>query len=221
MKRFLRNVLKFCLVVLILASFGINIGLTIAFLVKNKEVNELNNLYLLAQSNLNQSASEKDLTIENLQSSFRELNDEIQGLRNENNTLKEQLDSTVQEGFGQIKGEILPFIVGDSSFSQYQLVCAQNVSNRNLQYCITVSALEKDYTLVVPAGKYEVTARIASNDSNIVIAKYKGTYTEYIKCAKEKASSQCNKSQLTKPVQIEIKSNQTLEHIDPIDWLTV
>jgi hypothetical protein len=218
MKKVVSFIGKILLVIFILISLGINVGLAVAYIRKSNDLNAVNQTYRDAQANLNSENQESQITIDNLEKSFSDLNDEVERLRRENEMLENDAEEQTKKGFGEIRGEVLPFIVGDSSFSQYQLVCAENITNKNLQYCVTVSALDRNYAIVLPEGKYEVNSRIVTQDPKLVLANYKAYYTEYIKCVREKGQSECDRSQLSKAIQIEVKANQIVNNINPIDW---
>lgn len=216
MKKYLRGCLKLVFVI----SYPILIIGTIAFaalfLFRNNELDQIKNQFNIAQDNINKGKEENQITIENLQDSFDSLNKEITQLKSENAALKEEADAVKAQGYGQIRGSTVPLIVGNSSFSQYQLVCAENVLNKNLQYCKTVPAIEKDFALLVPAGTYQLFAKVVTSDTQF--SDYKAYYTEYIQCVREKRSENCNTSLSSKNIQVVIKAGETISNIDPVDW---
>lgn len=217
MKSFLKKAGKVAIGFLILVLIGVSVALGIAFFLKNRELNDIYSQYNQATDSLNKSDKENQLTIGNLQDSYRELNQKITDLTKENTDLKAKL---LQDGFGAVKGTILPFLTADSNFGQYQLVCAINTVNTNLQYCLSVSGMDTKYTLSVPAGAYIVTARIVSKDGKTTVAGYQATYTEYVQCVVQKGAAACDKTKLTKNVQVEVKAGQVVENINPTDWVT-
>lgn len=216
MKSFLKKAGKVALVFFILILVGIIVALGIAFFFKNRELNNIYSEYNQATQNLNQSDKQNQITIGNLQDSYKELNSKIDSLTKENTDLKAKL---LQEGFGAIKGTILPFLVGDSTTGQYQLVCAQSVSNGNIKYCLTVPALSPKFTMALPEGKYTAYAQIISNDGKTVVPNYQANYTEYIKCVVTTSVDKCDKSKLSNSVQVEVKAGQTATDINPTDWV--
>lgn len=221
-KNFFKRLLKvgFYLTYIILIVAVIVLG--ILSFTKTRELDSVNRLYTDAQGNLNKSDDEKTLTIENLQTSYQELNDEVNRLKSENSELKSVVEKKKAEGYGEINGKVFPFIVGDSSFSQYQYVCAENSQNKSLQHCVTVSAIDQNFKIILPAGKYTVSARILAKDSTNPIATHKAIYSEYVKCVDEKSAAECNTAELsTKPVVIEVKDGSILNEINPVDWTAV
>ncbi|MEO6729545.1 MAG: hypothetical protein ABIM99_06515 [Candidatus Dojkabacteria bacterium] len=217
MKSFLKKVGKIALVFFILVLIGIAVAFGIAYFLKNRELNNIYSEYNQATQNLNQSDKQNQITIGSLQDSYKELNTKITNLTQENDDLKKQL---LQEGYGAVKGTILPFLVGDSTIGQYQLVCAQSVSNGNLYFCLTVSALSPKYTLALPEGKYTIIAKIQTADGKTTVQNYQATYSEYIQCVVNGSVDKCDKTKLTKPLQVDVKAGKTLEDINPTDWVT-
>lgn len=217
MKNFLKNAGRILLVLFILVLIGIGVAFGIAYFLKNRELNNIYGEYNQATQNLNQSDKQNQITIGNLQDSYTELNQKIDSLTKENTDLKGKL---LQDGFGGIKGTILPFLVGDSVTGQYQLVCAVNTLNVNLQYCLTVSALSTKFSLALPEGKYSLNSRILSSDGKSTLANYQASYTDYIQCVIQTGVDKCDKTKLTKTIQFDVKAGQTLENINPVDWVT-
>jgi gas vesicle protein len=214
--KFLKTLMKvFGLVFVLILIAGV-IGLSAGYIIRTREVKRLKNLYKSAESNLNQDLEENQTTIENLEKSFQDMKSENEDLKKKVSDYEEELKKQEVEGFGKITGEILPFIVGDENFNQYQIVCAENVNNNKVRFCLTVQASKKQFSLNVPKGSYYVFANIdTTNDS---LKGYKAYYTEYIKCTEEKDPSECNASDLTKPVEIKIEASKTVSDVDPIDW---
>jgi hypothetical protein len=218
MKGFFRLLRKLLFIFLYLFFVVASIVLAVLLFMKIKELNDINSAYSETATLLNQSEEESQVTIDNLQNSFRELNAEVNRLKIENSGLKNELDRQLKNGYGTIRGEILPLLVGSSSFSQYQLVCAENTSNSNLKYCVTASAFDSSYILVLPSGTYIVSANIVSDGTNLNTS-YKGLYTEFVKCVKENGEKGCNKSELSgKVLTIQVDSGKTVSNIDPTDW---
>lgn len=187
---------------------------------KVRELDQVNNTFVEATSELNAENEDKQITIEDLKSEFTNLTNQVATLRAENTELKSSLESMQLEGYGTVNGKIFPVVTPNgSSFSQYQKVCAELVSNPNIQTCRTVSALQQNFSLSLPVGNYKVFAEIfpAPADDSPLAGK-KTYYTEYIKCAQEKSAEECNQNKLTKAVVVEVKSGATLNNIDPIDW---
>lgn len=176
MKKFLRGCLRLAFIISYPVLIVGLIALAILFFVRNNELNQIRDQFRTAQENLNSNTQESQITIENLQQSFNDLNKEISKLKTENDQLKAEAEEVKAQGFGEVRGSTVPFIVGDSTFSQYQLVCAENILNKNLQFCRTVPAIEKDFRLPVPAGTYQVFARVVGSNSSF--SEQKAYYTE-------------------------------------------
>ncbi len=92
-------------------------------------------------------------------------------------------------------------------------VCAENVEAQQT-ICTTEKIKDKKYTygtgykLQVPAGNYFVYARIPKND-------YTAYYDEFVTCGLQ-ASCPSHK-----PIEIEVKANQTTSKVDPQDWYNI
>jgi len=216
MNKYLRGCLKIVIIVSYPVLIVSVIVFAILFITNRNELNQIKDQFRIAQENLNTNSQESQITIDNLQESFNNFNKEISTLKDENDQLKASADELKAQGYAEIRGSTVPFIIGDSSFSQYQLVCAENILNKNLQYCRTVPAIEKDFSLLVPAGSYHVFARVVGSDSKFSEAK--AYYTEYIKCVREKKSENCDVSLSSKNIQLTLIAGQVLIDIDPIDW---
>lgn len=218
MKRVFQLLRKVLLVFLYLFFVVASVVLAVLLYLKITELNTINSAYAETALLLNQSEEESQVTIDNLQNSFRELNSEVSRLNTENANLKNELDRQLKNGYGTIRGKILPLLVGSSTFSQYQLVCAESVLNASLKYCVTASAYDSTFTLVLPSGAYNVSANIVSSGTNIN-SDYKGVYSEFVKCVKENGESGCNKSALSgKILTVQVDSGKTVSNIDPTDW---
>ena len=188
------------------------------YLEQKREVDKINNLYSEAQNLLNQNKEESQLTIENLQSSFKELNKQVSTLKEENENLTKELNKF--KSLGTINGRIVAFVstTQDNSLSQFQMICAERVENRNQKYCITASSLVGEYSLLIPNGKYYVTSTLLLDDgkhSNIV-----AKYTNYVKCINENRNSQqtdkCNTVD-SNLAEVIIESGSVVNNINPID----
>ncbi len=219
MKKFLHLLRKILLIGLYLFFVIVSIVLAVLLYTKTKELNDINSAYRDTTVLLNSNQEESQVTIDNLQGSFRELNSEVERLKAENAELDTELQRQIKNGYGTIKGSIFPLLVGDSSFSQYQLVCAQSTNNSSTKYCVTVSAYESDFTLVLPSGNYNLMSNIVTSNNSLNL-EYTARYTEFVKCVKEKGEANCNKDQLSgKVLTIKVESGQTVNNIDPTDWL--
>ncbi len=219
MRKVLHFLRKLLLIGLYLFFVVTSIVLAVLLYTKTKELNDINSAYSETSVLLNNSTEESQVTIENLQSSFRELNSEVERLKNDNEQLETELQRQIKNGYGTIKGTIFPLLVGDSTFSQYQLVCAQSTNNASLKYCVTVSAYDSNFTLVLPSGTYNLLSNIVTN-SNTLDLQYTARYTEFVKCIKEKGEANCNKDELSgKVLLVKVESGQTVNNVDPTDWI--
>lgn len=216
LKKFLRRLLKVILVLVLITLTASAIGFGIAFFNKNSELDRINSLYKDAQENLNRSEEEKELTINDLKDSFLSLNKQVEILKNENKDLKEKNEGLEQTGMSKIEGSIATVVTNETSFTQFQLVCAEDSENSNLKWCISVSAISGTYSLLVPAGKYKVYAQIITKEGGV--SNTRAYYTELVKCSREKSSNQCDSSLAGKPVIIETVAGKTTSQINPIDW---
>lgn len=211
-----------CLFILVLV--GTIVGLSIALFIQNRKLSDINNEFTQATANLNRDNENNQITIEDLQTSFKDLNKQVDDLNKENKDLKSKLDVG---GFAKISGRILPFAVSaDSTLGQNQMVCAENVANSAVQYCMTVSGIKPTYTLVVPEGKYYVTARLMSADNKSIVSTHKAGYTEYVKCIKESSVEKCNKTELSpKMVVVDVlvggETGGEIKNVEPIDWTII
>ncbi len=148
----------------------------------------------------------KDNIVSNLYKEISNLNSEIDSLNG-------MIESAEKEGYGEIRGSILPFVSNEFGLDQYQRVCAQEVDNLNKQFCVSVSAIKKDYALAVPAGSYYVYAQIqnASDDT------FKAYYTEFVQCSRSEADN-CGAALSDKNLIVNVEPSQVVTQIDPIDW---
>ena len=192
----------------------------VLFFVRTRELNDLNNTFTEAQTQLNKDNTNKQLTITDLTTQFQDMTKQVSDLRSENASLKDSLEKLQITGYATISGKILPFVSGSSTdFSQYQLVCAESVSNPNVQLCRTVSAVEQTFTLSVPAGTYHISAVIfPTPKSDSPLSGLKAYYTAYVKCLREQAVDKCNEATQNKAVDLVVKAGDGLSSIDPIDW---
>jgi cell shape-determining protein MreC len=218
MKTLLKKLLK---ALAVLAFLVLIIGIAALgyfYFEQKRELDKINNLYSEAQSLLNQNKEESQLTIENLQNSFKELNKQVSTLKEENENLTKELNKF--KSLGTINGRIIAFVSAteDNSLSQFQMICAERVENRNQKYCITASALVGEYSLLLPNGKYYITSTLLLNDgkhSNIV-----AKYTNYVKCINENKNNQqidkCNTVD-SNLAEVTIESGSVVNNINPID----
>jgi len=120
-----------------------------------------------------------------------------------------------KEGYGEIRGSILPFVTSGSGLTQYQTVCAETKENKDKLYCQTVSSIQKGFVLVVPTGEYYVYAEIVSGEP---ATKYKAYYTEFVKCNQVETNANCSSKLSDKRVLVKVEDGETVESVDPADW---
>lgn len=219
MKKLIRMFFKF----LFYLSYPILITALIVvgtlYFVKARDFNQLSSTYDEARSALNQENENKQITIDDLRTEFTNLTNEVKSLRDENRLLEQQILDLKITGYGTITGKIFPFITsGSQSFRQYQRVCAELVSNTNLQFCRTVSAIDQEFSLSVPAGDYTVYAEVFPNpEANEAFAGYKAYYTEYIKCLQSTTNDTCDSSK-SNPSIIEVTAGEIINGTNPVNW---
>jgi len=219
-KKLLEKLGRVIFIITYIIFFVIAVSATVVFLIQTKRYNDLNNDYQSLKNNLSQSNSDTQSQVGNLSNTNNELKDQITKLQDENNILKTQLENFNKTGYGEIDGKISGQIIvgGNSNVSQYQLVCAENVNNRNLEYCMSVSSLTQNFSLMLPQGTYQVSARVLANDKTL-LTNYKAYYTDYIKCINSQNSDQCDTTKLSKVItNVEVKSGSKVANINPIDW---
>lgn len=219
MKQLLRKIGKFLLYVTypILIVALIIVGTLLVL--KAREVDSLNNTFAEATRELNDENQDRQLTIDNLKSQFQELTTKVASLNIENAALKSTVQQMQKDGYGTVTGKIFPVVTtAGSSFSQYQRVCAELISNKNIQTCRTVSAIQQTYSLTLPVGAYHVYAEVYPQPAaGQTLAGLKAYYTEYIKCAQGGETANCD-AQKRDAIAVEVKAGATTGNIDPIDW---
>ena len=142
------------------------------------------------------------------------LYDEIDAKDNQISDLEDKVESEQKDGFGEIKGSILAFVSEGSEFNRYQRVCAETKDNANKQYCVSVSAIGKTYTLVVPEGEYYVFAQLQDDKANTA----KAYFTEFVQCNQAGAEDNCSEGLRKNKVLVPVASGGSVSNIDPIDW---
>jgi len=206
MKRILRFILKALFYISYIFFIAFGITLLILILGKNQEYSSLNTQI----TQLTEDSSLKNSKINDLES-------QNITLKAENESMK--LESLKQDGLGKISGKISgQVLISDGQITQYQFVCAQNKKNANFQYCLNVSSLTQDFSLLLPEGTYRVYAKAVNNLNAITLSDYEGLYTEYVKCLNEKPQNECDQTKLDKEQTVEIKTGKQLDKINPVDW---
>lgn len=216
MKNFLRKALRVFVVLLFLGLVVGVIGLGIFAYAKDKEVKDLKADARNRENELSEDNTEAFAIKEELEKENEVLEVEIEKQKNEIKDLKSKINS--EEGV--ISGRISPVVLQNLGLSKYQLVCVINSSNKNIQYCETVSTVQGNYSISVPAGTYFVRASAINSETGEVAQGFKAFYTEYVSCVQNNDSATCSNDLSTKNVIVEVKSGQTVEKIDPVDWVS-
>jgi hypothetical protein len=171
--------------------------------------------------------SESEATRKTVKNAVRDLVSLIESKQNEINDKEEEigeLQSKIEkgqaEGYGEITGAILPFVTSQTKLNQYQMVCAESTTNQNKMYCVSVSAVQKQYSLIVPNGEYHVFARIQGEPSSDPLFMYKAYFTKYVECGAN-GEGNCAESLSAEKVLVKVDSSAKLENVDPIDWQTL
>lgn len=207
MKALLGKVLKFLFILTYpLLVIGL-IALGTLLFIRTREFNELN------KGNPQQQIIE-------LQGDVAELNQQISLKNTEISALKSSIEDLQTTGRGTVAGKIFPFVAaGASDFNQYQRVCAESTTNKNVQFCVTVSAIEQTYSINLPVGTYNVYAELFPTPAaDSPFAAYRAYYTQYVSCVREKGANQCDESKLGAAVNIEVKAGDSVVNVDPINW---
>lgn len=217
MKKIIRNGLKWFLVVLY--PFVI-VGLVVfgfLYLTKSNEINEAQTEYKKIQRTYEIETS----TDTSLIKSFRTLAQEIDKrdqkvgeLESQIEDLKTKIESGEKTGLGLIQGAILPFVTSQNGLRQYQMVCAELVDNSNKQYCVSVSAIQKKYSLNLPEGNYYVFATVLNNPEYTE----KAYYTEFVVCSNSEENKTCSEKLRANKVVVKVQADKTVENVDPVDW---
>lgn len=215
-KRFVKKIFRILLVIAVVLLIAGTVGFGIAFFNRDSELKKINELYKEVETSLNRTEQEKELTINDLQESFVALNRQVELLRSENKALKKENEDLTKTDLAKISGNIATVVTNETSFTQYQLVCAENSENSSLKWCISTSAINGKYSLSVPAGRYKIYAQIITTDGGV--SNTKAYYTELVKCSSENSADSCQPSLAGKPVVLDATAGAILENVNPIDW---
>ncbi|GAB4285574.1 MAG: hypothetical protein Kow0081_3450 [Candidatus Dojkabacteria bacterium] len=221
MKKYFRPFLKYLLVFLypVIVIGAVVLGVML-FMRENdirRAMNAYENIYDLEQI----TGEPKDGIINAMKDAERLVKEAYQLIDQKNKEISDLNDKIQKEkkvGYGEITGSVaqLVFSTGND-FNQYQRVCAQTVSNPDKQYCVSVAAVQREYSLVVPEGEYYIFAQL--QDGSLPTAK--AYYTEFVLCSRGavKQESECNpKDQSKNNIVVTVTNGQVVENIDPIDW---
>lgn len=217
MKGFFGKFFKYLLLILYPVVVAVLIAVSVLLFMKTRDVNTALTNYneIFSREEINGSPREN---IANASEDLKDIVDELFVTIDQKNSeieeLKNKVESEQKDGFGEISGSILPFVSQGQDFNRYQRVCAELKDNENKQYCVSVSAIGKTYTLVVPEGEYYVFAQLQDDPSNTS----KAYYTEYIKCAQDSDVDSCDGNLSANKALVVVESGGSVENVEPIDW---
>lgn len=216
MKSFGGKVLKLLLLLLYPVVVVLLVAAGIVLFLRTRDINN-------ALEKYNEIYSEYDIqgtpkqnisnAMEDTKSIVGELFESLDESSREIEDLKDKVESKQKDGYGEIKGSILAFVSQGESFNRYQRVCAETKENESKQYCVSVSAIGKTYTLVVPQGEYYVFAQLQDDTTNTA----KAYYTDFVKCNQD-GNANCEENLSDTKVLVTVESGGVIEGIDPIDW---
>lgn len=219
MKDLMRYFGKALLIIMYPILIVVLIVLVVVLIQQTNENRKAYKAYENLHSELNIPVDKKDSAVDGinqvkdfaiaLRNEFVSAQDEIKSLEN-------QVETEQKDGYGEIRGSILPFVTSGTGFNQYQRVCAESVENKNIQYCVSVSAIQEDFVLVVPEGQYYVFSTIQNNPE-----LGQAYYTKYIECSNGAEGQTCTESLSKENVTINIESGGTVLGVDPADWSNV
>lgn len=197
----------------IAALVGLSIFTGLLYLDGDKLVKKINEEY---QTATGQNSNTKSLRVakDRLADTLEMYKTEAEANKARITELEAKVSAGETEGYGTITGSILPFVTTTTGLNQYQRVCAQTIDNENVQFCVSVSAIEKDYELLVPNGEYYVFAKIQGDAE---AEAYKAYYTEFVEC-NQKAEDRCSSSLSEKKIPVLVDPAQTVDNVDPADW---
>ncbi len=219
MKSFGGKILKFILILLYPVIVVLLIAVSVVLFLRMRDVDNALDKYNEIYSTYDIQGTPKQ-NISNAMEDAREIVGELfMGLEEssrEIESLRNQVESEQKDGFGEIRGRILAFVSQGESLNRYQRVCAEVTENANKQYCVSVSAIEASYNLVVPEGEYYVFAQLQDDPTSTE----KAYYTEFVRCSKE-GSGRCEESLSDTKILVTVDSGGIVQGIDPMDWPTI
>lgn len=224
MRRAIRFLFKLVLIILYPVFVVATVSLAVVVFLRTNEINSAKGKYEEIRNQYIQEQESKS----NLTEAVEQLGVEIKSSNEEVFNLTQQLEDSqgvvqgglVKKDYGQITGEILPFVTGGTSISQYQLVCAENVNSTNQIYCVSVSAARKEFNLIAPVGDYYVYAQIQGSNLSENLKNYKAYYTEYAKCENNRAanSKECASTLNNRKAKVIVENGKNTSEINPINW---
>lgn len=217
MKKIFRNGLKWVLVILYPFVVVALVIFAVLYLTKNNEINEAQAEYKKIQRTYEIESSSDTSLIKSFRSLAQEIDkrdQDLGDLESQIEDLKTKIENGEKTGLGLIQGAILPFVTSQNGLRQYQMVCAELVDNSNKQYCVSVSAIQKKYSLNLPEGDYYVFATVLNNPEYTE----KAYYTEFVVCSNSEENKTCSEKLRENKVVVKVQADKTVENVDPVDW---
>lgn len=217
MKKLLLKLFKFILILLYPVIVVLLIAVSVLLFVKTREMNSALETYesIYAENGIQgDNKNNVKTAMEDVKGIVSELFNEIAAKESEIEDLEDKVESEQKDGYGEIKGSILAFVSQGAEFNRYQRVCAETKDNVNKQYCVSVSAIGKTFSLVVPEGEYHVFAQLQDDSTNTA----KAYYTQYVECNQLGAEDNCAESLRKSNVLVTVESGGSVDEVDPIDW---
>ncbi len=124
---------------------------------------------------------------------------------------------------GQTNAKLKGTVIYPSEFLPAQKVCARNTQTKSL-FCTETRQGQKDFTLPVSSGSYEIFARECNKVYNYNqnarcrdgYRDRQAYYNEVVRCG---LTFQCTqKFKKNRPIVVKISSGQTIGNIKPHDW---
>jgi hypothetical protein len=219
MKRLFRSFLKFVIILLYPVVVVLLIAVSVVLFLRMRDIDSAMNTYDDIYEDFDIKGSRQG-SISNAMDDMYEIVDDLYGeIESREETIADlntNIENEKKNGYGEIQGSILAFVTEGRSLGSYQRVCAETVENPDKQYCVSVSAIQKQYSLVVPEGQYYVSAQLQSADQSAS----KAYYTEFVQCIGDETQSNCNANLSNNNVLVEVTSSETVQNVDPIDWQT-
>ena len=215
MNNLLKNLRKAFIATAIVILVLITIISTIGFFIEFTHYGTLNENYIALKGNLGTDSITNSSKLNQAEQNNKTLTEKNNQLTTQNSSFSEMYGSLGQIS-GKISGQI---IISSSNISQYQLICAINVDNTNLKYCLTVSSVQQKFLLSLPEGSYNLVAQGLDGAGNPIVG-FKGYYTEYVQC-NILGSGKCDSALSKKNISLVVKSNIVLKNVDPIDWMNI
>ncbi len=115
----------------------------------------------------------------------------------------------------KLYGNIMGNLAYPSEGNPAQEVCAVNIQNSNLKFCIDTNDGQDSFNLKVPDGEYYVYTSLKKQMGDFVPA-YRAYYNQFVLCGLE---TKCDDDQHHKTfIPVKIENSKTAENINPYDW---